>query len=176
MTISININCHHVVKSLSRVQLFVIPWTVAYQVPPSMGFSRQEYWSGLPFPYPQNTRNIHAKKKKKPKYRHIKQSYRHTNIHRHTHEHKNKDWNTEPCAVLSFVSHVQLFVTLWIVAYQASLSMEILQARILEWVAMSSSRGSFPPRDCTRVSCSFFSCRHILYHWATREAINHRTT
>ena len=52
MTISININCHHVVKSLSRVQLFVIPWTVAYQVPPSMGFSRQEYWSGLPFPSP----------------------------------------------------------------------------------------------------------------------------
>ena len=28
------------------------PWTVAYQAPPSMGFSRQEYWSGLPFPYP----------------------------------------------------------------------------------------------------------------------------
>ena len=39
------------VKSLSRVQLFVTPWTVAYQAPPSMGFSRQEYWSGLPFPY-----------------------------------------------------------------------------------------------------------------------------
>ena len=38
------------VKLLSRVQLFETPWTVAYQVPPSMGFSRQEYWSGLPFP------------------------------------------------------------------------------------------------------------------------------
>ena len=37
------------VKSLSRVQFFVIPWTVAYQAPPSMGFSRPEYWSGLPF-------------------------------------------------------------------------------------------------------------------------------
>ena len=37
-------------KSLSCVRLFVTPWTVAYQVPPSMGFSRQEYWSGLPFP------------------------------------------------------------------------------------------------------------------------------
>ena len=36
-------------KSLSRVRLFVIPWTVAYQAPPSMGFSRQEYWSGVPF-------------------------------------------------------------------------------------------------------------------------------
>ena len=40
------------VKSLSRVRLFVTPWTIAYQAPPSMGFSRQEYWSGLPFPSP----------------------------------------------------------------------------------------------------------------------------
>ena len=38
------------VKSLSRVQLFEIPWTAAYQAPPSMGFSRQEYWSGVPSP------------------------------------------------------------------------------------------------------------------------------
>ena len=37
---------------LSRVQLFVTPWTVAHQAPLSMGFSRQEYWSGLPFPSP----------------------------------------------------------------------------------------------------------------------------
>ena len=40
------------VKSLSCVRLFATPWTVAYQAPPSMGFSRQEYWSGLPFPSP----------------------------------------------------------------------------------------------------------------------------
>ena len=39
-------------KSLSRVRLFVTPWTAAYQAPLSMGFSRQEYWSGLPFPSP----------------------------------------------------------------------------------------------------------------------------
>ena len=39
-------------KSLSRVQLFAIPWTVAYQAPRSMGFPRQEYWSGLLFPSP----------------------------------------------------------------------------------------------------------------------------
>ena len=42
------------VKSLSHVRLFVTPWTVAYQAAPSMGFSRQEYWSGLPFPSPGN--------------------------------------------------------------------------------------------------------------------------
>ena len=40
------------VKSLSRVRLFETPWTVAYQAPPSMGFSRQKCWSGLPFPSP----------------------------------------------------------------------------------------------------------------------------
>ena len=40
------------VKSLSRVQLLATPWTAAYQAPPSMGFSRQEYWSGVPSPSP----------------------------------------------------------------------------------------------------------------------------
>ena len=38
------------VKSLSRIQLLVTPWTAAYQAPPSTGFSRQEYWSGVPLP------------------------------------------------------------------------------------------------------------------------------
>ena len=40
------------VKSLSHVQLLATPWTTAYQAPPSMGFSRQEYWSGVPLPSP----------------------------------------------------------------------------------------------------------------------------
>ena len=40
------------VKSLSLVQFFATPWSVAYQAPLSTGFSRQEYWSGLPFPSP----------------------------------------------------------------------------------------------------------------------------
>ena len=43
---------HSEVKSFSRVRLFATPWTVAHQAPLSMGFSRQEYWSGLPFPSP----------------------------------------------------------------------------------------------------------------------------
>ena len=42
-------------KSLSRVRLLVTPWTAAYQAPPSMGFSRQEYWSGVPLPSPSHT-------------------------------------------------------------------------------------------------------------------------
>ena len=40
------------VKSLSRVWLLMTPWTAAHQAPPSMGFSRQEYWSGVPLPFP----------------------------------------------------------------------------------------------------------------------------
>ena len=42
------------VKSLSRVRLFVTPWAVAYHAPLSMGFSRQEYWSGAPLPPPED--------------------------------------------------------------------------------------------------------------------------
>ena len=45
------------VKSLSHVQLSATPWTTAYQAPPSMGFSRQEYWSGLPLPSPESKFN-----------------------------------------------------------------------------------------------------------------------
>ena len=40
------------VKSLSRIRLLATPWTAAYQAPPSMAFSRQEYWSGVPLPSP----------------------------------------------------------------------------------------------------------------------------
>ena len=46
------------VKSLSGVQLFATPWTVVHQAPPSMEFSRQEYWSGLPFPSPGDLPNL----------------------------------------------------------------------------------------------------------------------
>ena len=46
------------VKSLSRVRLLVTPWTVAYQAPPSMGFSRQEYWSGVPVPSPRGLQRV----------------------------------------------------------------------------------------------------------------------
>ena len=45
------------VKLLSSVQVFETPWTVAYHAPPPTGFSRQEYWSGLPFPSPEDLPN-----------------------------------------------------------------------------------------------------------------------
>ena len=47
-------------KSLSRVQLLATQWTVAYQASLSMGFSRQEYWSGLPFPSPASQDKINT--------------------------------------------------------------------------------------------------------------------
>ena len=43
------------VKSLSCIRLLATPWTAAYQAPPSIGFSRQEYWSGVPLPSPLNS-------------------------------------------------------------------------------------------------------------------------
>jgi len=65
-------------------------------------------------------------------------------------------------------SRVRLFMTPWTVACrQAPLSMGILWARILEWVAMPSSRGSSQPRDQTQVSCT--ACRFFTV-WVTREA------
>ena len=70
------------------------------------------------------------------------------------------------CAEL--LSHVQRFVTPWTVACQAPLSMGILQARILEWVAMPSSKRSSQPRDGTqfsRIAGGFFTV------WVTREAL-----
>ena len=51
------------VKSLSHVQLWATPWTAAHQAPPSMGFSRQEYWSGVSLPSPYDTWDITKKVK-----------------------------------------------------------------------------------------------------------------
>ena len=65
------------VKSLSHTWLLATPWTVAHQAPPSMGFSRQEYWSGLPLPSPTIYIHIYL-------YTYI-YIYIHTYIHIHTH-------------------------------------------------------------------------------------------
>ena len=74
------------------------------------------------------------------------------------------------CICMCMLSHFQLFATPGTVAHQASLVHGIFLARILEWVAISSSRGSSWPRDWTHI---FFIDRPILYHWATWEPITH---
>ena len=58
------------VKSLSRVQLLAIPRTAAYQAPPSMGFSRQEYWSGVPLPSPDPNSETSVKRVKEMLFAH----------------------------------------------------------------------------------------------------------
>ena len=53
------------VKSLCRAQFLVTPWTAAFQAPPSMGFSRQEYWSGVPLPSPYKVKGVYKLKAKR---------------------------------------------------------------------------------------------------------------
>ena len=73
----------------------VTPWTVAYHAPPSMGFSRQEYWSGLPFTSPRSKQG----------------------------RDKSEDWDWHIHRIMLSLSHVRLFVTPWTAAYQAPPSM-----------------------------------------------------
>ena len=96
-------------KSLSRVQLFATPWTVAYQAPPSMGFSRQECWSGVPLPSPGDLPN--------PGIEHRSPALR---ADASPFEPPGK--TTHVC-ILSRFSCVRLFVTPRTVAYQAPPSM-----------------------------------------------------
>ena len=134
------------VKLLSRVWLFATPWTVAYQAPPSMGFSRQECWSGLPFPSPGNLPDpgietgspalqADALLSEPPKYMCVQSCWTLWD---------NMDFSPPDSSVYG-----------------------IFQARILEWVAISYSKGSSQPRDQAPISC--FS-RQILYHCITWEA------
>ena len=122
------------VKSLSHVQLVVTPWTVACQAPLSMEFSRQEYWSGLPCPLPRDL----------------------------------PDPGVEPTSLMSSASAGGFFTTAAAAkslqscltrcdpmdcSLPGSFVHGILQARILEWVNISFSRGSSLPRNRTWVSC-----------------------
>ena len=93
-------------KSLSRVRHFATPWTVAYQAPPSMGFSRQEYQSGLPFPSPGDLPDPGIKPGP-PTLGACSLSC----------------WTTREKGKVKSLSRVQLFATPWTVAYQAPLSM-----------------------------------------------------
>ena len=129
--------------SRSVVSDSVTVWTVAYQAPPSMGFSRQEYWSGLPFPSPGDipdpgivprspTLQADALISEPPG--------------------KSTQSRLTLCNPMDYTVH------------------GILQDRILEWVVFPFSRGSSQPRDQTHVSHiagGFFTS------WATREAHIH---
>ena len=131
------VGCHFLlqcvkVKLLSLVRLFVTPWTTAYQAPPSTGFSRQEYWSGMPLLSPCNTL--------------VGSEYCLLSL----------------LGDSNFTSHrlrtsevAQSCLTLWDprdYSLPDSSIQGILQARVPEWVAISCSRGSSQLRDQTHVS------------------------
>ena len=151
------------------------PWTVAHQAPPSMGFSRQEYWSGLPFPSPVRATG-EALYNKFPTYKRVLFS-----------ECVCKS-NTVSLGI-QLTQAVKLYCTselvyqwkMKVLVAQLCLTLcnptdysppgssvhGILQARILEWVAIPFFRGSSRPKDQTWLSCiasGFFTV------WATREA------
>ena len=115
-------------KLFSCVRLFATPWTAAYQAPPSMGFSRQEYWSGVPSPSPTSvccccccqvasvvSDSVRSHRRQPTRLpRPWESSGKNTGVGCH--------FLLQGVKVKS-ISHVRLFATPWIVAHQAPLSM-----------------------------------------------------
>ena len=143
---------------LSRARLFATPWTAIHQVPLSMRFSRQGYWSGLPFPSPGDLPNPGIELRSPTLQADSLPS-----------EPPGKSCNENALLQRVFVftsaRHLRALPVwdhLFKVCYFLDNSMDcglpgscvlgILQARVLEWVSMPSSRGSSQPRDRTQIS------------------------
>ena len=129
------------VKSLSRVRLFVTPWTAAYQAPPSMGFSRQEYWSGVPL-----ASSIDYLQRWK------------------------KDFSTKKAGcVLHHFSRVRLFAALWTVAHQAPLSVGFSGQEYWSGLLCAPS-GDLPDLRIKLISaCISWIAGRFFTHWTTWE-------
>ena len=137
------------------------PWTVVHQAPPSMGFSRQEYWRGLPFPFPGNLLDpgiepgspafqadaLTSEPPGKPRQNKAPRKDAHVQIPGACERHVT--WLC--CACLVAQSCPTLCDPMDCSPPGSSVP-GILQARTLEWVAMPSSRGSSQPRDRSQVS------------------------
>ena len=107
------------VKSLSHVWLSATPWTAAYQAPPSMGFSRQEYCSGVPLPNVHSSIIYNWQVIEQPEYPSTDEQRRkmwdtHTHTHTHTHAHIHTEtWNpTQPLKRLKFC-HLEQYGWTW---------------------------------------------------------------
>ena len=115
-------------QSLSHVHLFATPWTTAHQAPLSMGFPRQEYWSGLPLPSPGDLSNpglLHWQEASLPV------------------SHQRSPIHLVQLSSVQSLSHVQFFATPWTAACQASLfitnSWSLLRLMSIESVMPSST-------------------------------------
>ena len=155
------------VKSLSRVRILATPWTAAYQAPPSMGFSRQEYWSGVPLPSPLPhcrqifiiwaAREVHKiginKVYLKMKFHMfpksndcLKQNDRHVLW--------NPSIDNKSMRVCSVAKLCLTLCNPMDCSSPGSSTHGISQAKILEQYAISFSRGSSQIRDRSYVSCT----------------------
>ena len=159
--------CCAVFSRVSHVQLFVAPWTVAHQAPLSVAFSRQEYWSGLPLPIPGDLPDPGIETASLLEFI-IAYLYNicicDSVLYTQT---------PQPVIILTVSSEVLVAQSCLTLCDPMDCSLlgpsvrGISQARILEWVATSSSRGSSQPTECTCVSgVSDISCtgRRILYY------------
>ena len=129
------------VKLLSHVRLFVTPWTVAYQAPPSMGFSRHECWSGLPFPSPGDLPDPGIEPRSPALQADVLPSEPPGKPGGWIDQFNKGNSENESHSVMPDSA------TPW-----TSIVHEILHARILECIAFPFSRGSSQPRDQTQVS------------------------
>ena len=154
----------------------VTPWTVAYHAPPSMRFSKQEYWSGLPFPSPEDLPDPGSKYTYKDNLI-TKKLYRLTLFARDfSPVHGPHLWGYA-FILLSFIAsmllllllshsrHVRLCATLRTAACQAPLSMGFSKSVRVRCHALL--QGIFPTKG---LNPGLLHCRKILYHWAIREA------
>ena len=132
---------------ICHVWLFLLLWAVAYQAPLSMGFSRQEYQSGLPCPPPEDLTNPG-----------IKPASLMSSALAGGFFTTSATWVKVAQSCLTLCNPMDYTVH------------RILQARILEWVAFPFSRGSSQPRDQTQVS---YIAGRFITSWATREVQSH---
>ena len=144
----------------SPVWLFVTPWTVAYQAPLSVGFSRQEYWSGLPCPPPEDLPNPGIEPMSLMSPALAGWFFPTGTTWDFPFFSFKRDMYQKFCCVFPLfldvgsrmVSDLSVCSSCLDCSPPGSSAHGILQARILEWVAISSSRGSSWPRDRTWVS------------------------
>ena len=134
----------------SHVRLCATTWTAAHQAPPSLGFSSQEHWSGLPFPSP-----VHESEKWKWSRSVVSTSDAY-------HPTEKPKWGK--------VIQSCLTVTLWTIAHQAPRSIEHPGQEYWSGLPFPSPVDLPDPRNQTSISCISCIGRQILYHCATWEA------